>query len=168
MRLVNTKINSKLNPTIKPILDTKRRALLSVMMTASVSALLLPVKAIAAIWNKAAFEATQLNQAQKDLGISDELPSQEIEIIAPDRAENGAIVQVEIKSRIPQTEAIAIFVDKNPTALIGNYMFTNGALPQIITRIKMADTSDIKIVVKAGDKYYTNTKNVVVLENGCG
>jgi sulfur-oxidizing protein SoxY len=96
------------------------------------------------------------------------LPSHEIEIIAPDRAENGAIVQVEINSRIPQTEAIAIFVDKNPTALIGNYMFTNGALPQIITRIKMAETSDIKIVVKAGDKYYTNTKNVIVLENGCG
>ncbi len=164
MRLLYT----KLNPKIKSNLDSKRRAFLGVMMTASVSALLLPVRAIAAIWNKAAFEAVEIEKAQKDLGVSDELPSQEIEIIAPDRAENGAIVQVEIKSRIPQTEAIAIFVDKNPTALIGNYMFTNGALPQIITRIKMADTSDIKIVVKAGDKYYTNTKNVVVLENGCG
>lgn len=164
MRLLNTKLNQK----IKPNLDTNRRAFLGVMMTFSVSALLLPVRAIAAIWNKAAFEATQIEKSQKDLGVRGELPSQEIEIIAPDRAENGAIVQVEIKSHIPQTEAIAIFVDKNPTALIGNYMFTNGALPQIITRIKMADTSDIKIVVKAGDKYYTNTKNVVVLENGCG
>jgi sulfur-oxidizing protein SoxY len=161
-------LNAKLNPKIKPNLDTKRRAFLGVMMTASVSILLLPMKAVAAIWNKAAFEAIRINQAQKDLGVSDELPSQEIEIVAPDRAENGAIVQVEIKSRIPQTEAIAIFVDKNPTALIGNYMFTNGTLPQIITRIKMAETSDIKIVVKAGDKYYSNTKNVVVLENGCG
>jgi sulfur-oxidizing protein SoxY len=149
-------------------LNTNRRAFLGVIMAASLGALLLPCRAIAAIWNKSAFEATKLDNAKKDLGVNDELPSQEIEIIAPDRAENGAIVQVEIKSRIPNTEAIAIFVDKNPTALIGNYMFTNGALPQIITRIKMAETSDIKIVVKVGDKYYINTKNVVVLENGCG
>jgi sulfur-oxidizing protein SoxY len=32
----------------------------------------------------------------------------------------------------------------------------------------MAETSDIKVVVKAGSQYFTNAKNVVVLENGCG
>jgi sulfur-oxidizing protein SoxY len=47
-------------------------------------------------------------------------------------------------------------------------MFSNGAMPQIITRIKMAETSDIKIIVKAGDRYFTASKNVVVLESGCG
>lgn len=148
--------------------DANRRAFLGVIITTSVGLLLLPCRAIAAIWNKAAFEAIKIDEAQKSLGVDDELLSKEIEIIAPDRAENGAIVQVEIKSRIPQTEAIAIFVDKNPTTLIGNYMFANGALPHIVTRIKMAETSDIKIVVKAGAQYFSNSKNVVVLENGCG
>jgi sulfur-oxidizing protein SoxY len=148
--------------------NTNRRAFLGVMITASLSALIFPYKAIAAIWNKSAFEATQIDTAKVDLGVTDELLTKEIEIIAPDRAENGAIVQVEIKSRIPYTEAIAVFVENNPTALIGNYMFTNGALPHIVTRIKMAETSDIKIVVKAGAQYFTNSKNVVVLENGCG
>jgi sulfur-oxidizing protein SoxY len=149
-------------------LNAKRRAFLGVIMTASLSALILPCRAIAAIWNKSAFEATQLDKAEKDLGVTDELTSKEIEIIAPDRAENGAIVQVEVKSHIPNTEAIAVFVEKNPTALIGNYMFSNGTLPHIVTRIKMAETSDIKIVVKAGTQYFTNSKSVVVLENGCG
>jgi sulfur-oxidizing protein SoxY len=37
-----------------------------------------------------------------------------------------------------------------------------------VTRIKMAETSDIKVVVKAGSQYFTYSKNVVVLENGCG
>jgi sulfur-oxidizing protein SoxY len=32
----------------------------------------------------------------------------------------------------------------------------------------MAETSDIKIIVKAGSQYFTASKNVVVLENGCG
>jgi sulfur-oxidizing protein SoxY len=148
--------------------NINRRRFLGVILASSASALLLPLRAMAAIWNKAAFEAGQLDKAQKDLGVSGETLSKEIEIIAPDRAENGAIVQLEVTSRIPNTEAIAIFVEKNPTALIGNYIFTNGALPHIVTRIKMAETSDIKIVVKAGNQYYSNAKNVVVLENGCG
>ena len=129
---------------------------------------LLPAKVLAALWNKAAFESVQLKDASRHLDIALETPSADIQIIAPDRAENGAIVQVEVKSSIANTEAIAIFVEKNPTPLIANFMFSNGAEPYVVTRIKMAETSDIKIVVKAGGQYFTNAKNVVVLENGCG
>ena len=136
-------------------------------MVATATALLLPLRAVAAIWNKAAFDAIKLDEAAKNLAINSEIPSKDIEIIAPDRAENGAIVQLEVTSRIPNTEAIAVFVEKNPTALIGNFMFSNGAMPQIVIRIKMAETSDIKIIVKAGNQYFTSAKNVVVLESGC-
>ncbi len=129
---------------------------------------MLPAKVLAALWNKAAFESVLLKDASKHLNINAETPSADIQIIAPDRAENGAIVQVEVKSNIANTEAIAIFVEKNPTPLIANFMFSNGAEPFVVTRIKMAETSDIKVVVKAGSQYFTNAKNVVVLENGCG
>lgn len=131
------------------------------------SVLLAPLNALAAIWNKAAFEAVKLEDASQALAIEAELVSDRIHITAPDRAENGAIVQVEVKSDIPGTEAIAILVDKNPTPLIANFMFSNGTEPFVITRIKMAETSDIKVVVKAGDQYFTNRRNVEVLENGC-
>jgi sulfur-oxidizing protein SoxY len=109
----------------------------------------------------------KLEDANQALAIEGELVSDRIHIQAPERAENGAIVQVEVKSDIPGTEAIAILVDKNPTPLIANFMFSNGAEPFVITRIKMAETSDIKVVVKAGDQYFTNRRNVEVLENGC-
>ncbi|MEQ1600009.1 MAG: thiosulfate oxidation carrier protein SoxY [Methylotenera sp.] len=145
-----------------------RREFLGVIEACLGAALLLPFRAIAAAWNKAAFEAIKLEDAAKNLAINGENLSKDIEIIAPDKAENGAIVQLEVLSLIPNTEAIAIFVEKNPTALIGNFMFANGALPQIVTRIKMAETSDIKIIVKTGEQYFTASKNVVVLENGCG
>lgn len=131
-------------------------------------AALLPVKVFAALWNKAAFESVQLTDAARNLSINAEIPSADIQIIAPDRAENGAIVQVEVKSNIANTEAIAIFAEKNPTPLIANFMFSNGAEPFIVTRIKMAETSDIKVVVKVGKQYFSNVKNIVVLENGCG
>ena len=129
--------------------------------------ILAPINAFAAIWNKAAFEAVKLEDASKILDISGETISQQIQITAPDRAENGAIVQVEVKSNIANTEAIAILVEKNPTPLIANFMFSNGAEPFVVTRIKMAETSDIKVVVKAGDQYFTNSRNVIVLESGC-
>ncbi len=129
---------------------------------------LAPIKALAALWNKTAFEAIRLGDAAKQLNIKDELPSEAIQILAPDRAENGAIVQVEVFSQLANTEAIAIFVDKNPTPLIANFMFSHGALPYVVTRIKMAETSDIKVVAKVGTQYFTHRKSVVVLENGCG
>lgn len=146
----------------------QRRQFLSAMITIAAATLLLPLRAVAAIWNKAAFDAIKLDEAEKNLAMNAEIASTDIEIIAPDRAENGAIVQLEVTSHIPNTEAIAVFVEKNPTALIGNFMFSNGAQPQIVTRIKMAETSAIKVVVKADGKYFTASKNVQVLENGCG
>jgi sulfur-oxidizing protein SoxY len=141
-------------------------------LTGAIAALTLPVNALAGLlhqtWNKAAFEAIKLDEASKNLNINAETPSTDIEIIAPDRAENGAVVQIEITSNIANTESISIFVEHNPTPLIGNFSFSNGALPFVITRIKMAEDSHVKVIVKAGDKYFTNSKKVVVLENGCG
>lgn len=133
-----------------------------------VSLLFAPFKALAAVWNKAAFEAETTDKAEQSLLIANEILSDEIEVIAPSYAENGAIVQLTVHSHIPNTEAIAIFVAHNPTALIGNYSFHQAAVPWIVTRIKMAETSDIKIIVKVGNQYFTATKHVKVLENGCG
>ena len=146
----------------------KRRNFLGLVAAATASVLLLPLRAVAAMWNKAAFDAEKLADAQSNSGNIGEIPSNDIVIVAPDRAENGAIVQVEIVTSIANVEAIAIFVEKNPTPLIANIMFNDGAQAKLITRIKMAETSDIKIIVKADGKYFTASKNVQVLENGCG
>lgn len=146
----------------------QRRNFLSLMAGTIFTILLTPLHAIAAIWNKAAFETIKLDEASANLRINSEIVSQDIIIIAPDRAENGAVVQIEIMSNIANTQAMALFVDKNPTPLIGNFMFGDDAVPYLITRIKMAEDSNVKVVVKAGDRYYTNSKKVIVLENGCG
>lgn len=130
--------------------------------------LLQPMHLFAAVWNRAAFEADELNDASHRLGISAETVSQEIDIVVPKQAENGAIVQIAVTSRIPNTQQITVFVEKNPTVLIGHFILRRGVMPHIVTRIKMAQTSDVKIVVKAGSQYFTRSKNVIVLENGCG
>lgn len=146
----------------------KRRDFLYRAAGVAAMAMLLPLRALAAIWNRAAFESTTLAGAVKGLEIPVEIPSTEIEIVAPQFAENGAVVQVEVASHIPNTEAIAILVEKNPTPLIANFMFSNGAEPFVVTRIKMAETSEVKAIVKSGKQYFTASRLVEVSVGGCG
>ena len=75
---------------------------------------------------------------------------------------------VEATSNIPGTTSMAIFVDKNPTVLIADFEFSNGAEPYASTRIKMQGTSQVRVAVKAGGKIYTHTKEVKVTIGGCG
>jgi sulfur-oxidizing protein SoxY len=145
----------------------QRRTFLQCILGAGVIALMAPIRALAALWNKVAFESKDVQGALDGLQVPNEIPSDDIEIVAPERAENGAVVQVEVRSRIPNSEAIAILAEKNPTPLIANFMFSNGAEPFVVTRIKMAETSHIQAIVKSGDKYYVAKRMVEVLENGC-
>lgn len=130
--------------------------------------LLLPKMAWAFVWNKPAFETTQLDAALKALGVTQLTQSDQIHIKAPDRAENGAIVQIEVQSALVNTEFISILVAHNPTPMIATFQLSDQTEAFVVTRIKMAETSDVMIVVKAAGHYYQNSKQVVVLENGCG
>ena len=150
----------------------QRRAFLTMLVTGLGAACLLPPRtvmgAMATAWNKSAFDAVGLADALKSLAIGNLSSAKELQIVAPDKAENGAIIQIEATSLLPNTEAIYVLVDKNPTALLGKYEFKNGAQPFFVTRIKMAETSDVTLIAKVGEQFYSVSKKVEVLENGCG
>jgi sulfur-oxidizing protein SoxY len=46
-------------------------------------------------------------------------------------------------------------------------MFEPGVRPHIIIRIKLADSGELKAVIKAGDKYYATARHVEVAIGGC-
>lgn len=130
--------------------------------------LLKPSQVLAAEWNKAAFDAKNMADAMKGIGAGSPVDSKDIKIKAPDIAENGAVVPIEIDSSIPGTESIAIFVEKNATPLAAEFTFSNGAEGYVSTRIKMLKSSLVRAVVKAGGKTYTAAKEVKVTIGGCG
>lgn len=121
-----------------------------------------------AAWNSSAFAAKTIPEALKDLGLSTPTDSKSITIKAPDIAENGAVVPVEVTSTLPDTTNIVILSEKNPTVLITDFKLSNGAEGFVSTRIKMAKTSMIRAVVTAGGKNYTAAKEVKVTIGGCG
>jgi sulfur-oxidizing protein SoxY len=148
-----------------------RRLLLAVpgvTLGAAVLSALAPLRARAGEWNRAAFEAKNVREALASAGVANPVASRDIEIKAPEIAENGAQVPVEIVSRIPGTERVYIFVDKNPTPFAGTFDFLNGTEPFISTRIKMGETSNVRVVVRAGGKHYVALREVKVTIGGCG
>lgn len=130
--------------------------------------LLKPGQVLAVEWNKPAFESKGIIDALKGVGGITAIDSKDITIKAPDIAENGAVVPVEVSSKIPATESISILIEKNDRPLIAVFHMLNGAEGFVSTRVKMAQTSDIKILVKAGGKMYTARKEVKVTIGGCG
>lgn len=130
--------------------------------------LLKPTELLAAEWNKNAFDAKSIPDALKGIGAQAGATSKDITIKAPDIAENGAVVPVEVTSKIAGTQTIAILAEKNPSPLLADFGLSNGAEGYVSTRIKMGQTSPVKVVVKAGGKYYTAQKEVKVTIGGCG
>ncbi len=141
---------------------------LGVFGTLVSAGVLQPRLALAARSQENAFKATKLDEALKALGAQGAEATDKIVLSAPDIAENGAVVPIEIESKIPNTEAIALFIDKNPNALSAYFQFTPEALPRVKTRVKMGQSSDVVAVVKAGGKYYMTKKEVKVTLGGCG
>jgi sulfur-oxidizing protein SoxY len=128
---------------------------------------LLPIRA-SADWNKAGFESKAPADAIKTLGATGLAESKDIAITAPDIAENGAVVPVAITSKIPNTQSISIIAEKNPFPLAATFEIANGAEPYASTRIKLGQTSHVRVIVKADGRFYTAAKEVKVTVGGCG
>ena len=94
--------------------------------------------------------------------------SKAIEIRAPDIAENGAVVPIDITSNIPGTTSISVFIEKNPFPYTGTFDVSQGAVPYVHLRVKIGESSPVRVVVAAGGKHYTAAKEVKVTIGGCG
>ena len=123
----------------------------------------------AAAWNPAAFGAKSLDEIVAALGGTGYAPTKAVSWGAtPDIAENGASVQVSITSALPRTQSIAVVIEKNPGPLAAHFDVPPGTEPGIVTRFKMAQTSNVHAVIKADGKYFVATREIRVTFGGCG
>ena len=140
-------------------------SLFALLATAGV---LRPQAALAADWNSKAFEAKNVKDALDALGAGNPVNSNDIVMTAPEIAENGAVVPIAAVSKIPGTESISILIAKNPTALAASFDIPAGTEAAVSTRVKLAQSTDVHILVKAQGKYYITKKEVKVTIGGCG
>lgn len=119
-------------------------------------------------WNKAAFESKKLEDLVKALGGGTLAQSEEIAIVAPEIAENGAVVPMGIVSRLADTRIIGIAVEKNPNMLAAVFNIPKGTLAEIQTRVKMAQTCNVYALVEAGGTFHYAAKEIKITLGGCG
>jgi sulfur-oxidizing protein SoxY len=129
----------------------------------------MPRALLAAAWPEKAFSQTAAEQAMIDLlGASETTPSDEINLKVPQIAENGAVVPVTVSTTLENVESISIVVEKNPRPLAATFELPSGTIPDLSSRIKMGETSDVMAVVKTNTGLFSTSKQVKVTIGGCG
>ena len=153
--------------------NTRRKFLKTSAMTgavvAGIGAGILAPRNVMAAWPKAAFDATDMGAALTGaIGSPEMIESADIDIKAPDIAENGAVVPITITSKIPGTESITILLPGNNTPMAATFVLSPRTEGFVSTRVKMGKTSNVVAVVKAKGKQYSAKKEVKVTIGGCG
>ena len=120
-------------------------------------------------WQRSWFESGKtIKETFAALGVDKPAVDQRVIVQAPDTAENGAYVGIGVESSIPNINAVAFLVEKNPSVLAGYFEIKKPEKLKFGTKIKMAETSDLVALVKAGEEYFMNTRHVKVVLGGCG
>jgi sulfur-oxidizing protein SoxY len=145
----------------------RRFFLKSVAALAALGAL--PRALLAGSWPTDAFSKTDATDARKTLlGTDAATPSDKIMLKVPEIAENGAVVPVTVATTLEDVESISIIVENNPRPLAASFELLPGALPEISSRIKMGETSDVVVLVSTPSGIFSTSKNVKVTIGGCG
>ncbi|MCL4800967.1 MAG: thiosulfate oxidation carrier complex protein SoxZ [Burkholderiales bacterium] len=132
-----------------------------------VAGVLRPTEVLAA-WNHRAFDAKRLSDALDALGVERPAATRDILIQAPETVDSGAFVPIEIVSTIAGTETLALFVDRNPWPYIARFDVSRGALAYASIRVRVGESSPVRVVANAGGRQYVAVKQVNVTVGGCG
>ena len=117
--------------------------------------------------DRAGFDIKTMADAVKALG-GTAANSDQVTVVAPDIAENGAVVPVGATSKLPNTTEIYLIVEKNPTPMAAGFKIPAGTAAEVQTRLKMGQSSNVFAVVRADGKLFSASKETKVTLGGCG
>lgn len=147
---------------------TDRRQFIAVAGTALLAQYLgLPRTAWAAGRNQDAFNARSPQSVYHALGLPQPEESQAIIIDAPDVAENGANVPIEVSVNLPSVERALIIAERNLFPLLADISFSGRSEPWIEAKVKLAESSRVRVIAQANGKLYTASRQVRVIVGGC-
>jgi sulfur-oxidizing protein SoxY len=152
-------------PTRFPQQASRRTTLLALLGLAAFSR---TAGAAAPGWPEQAFAQKTEDDAIKLLYGKPLEMSDKVVLEVPEIAENGAVVPVSVSSTLPNVTGISILVQENPSTLAASYKLSEGTMPSIGCRLKMAKTSKVVAVVESDGKLYAASKDVKVTLGGCG
>jgi sulfur-oxidizing protein SoxY len=147
-----------------------RRSILKAAGTisAAVAALAAFPRAVFAAYSEKAFKNPKVEESLNELfGGNATTPSGDVKLKAPDIAENGAVVPIEVSTSM-KADKIAFMVKENPNPLAIVADIPAGTEAMVKTRVRMGKTTQVTAVVSSNGKLYTASKEVKVTIGGCG
>ena len=91
-----------------------------------------------------------------------------VKLTAPDIAENGRVVPVEVAIDLPAPKALVLLSDGNPFPLLARAHFTPDVEPRVSIRVKMGQSANLIALVEADGNLHRATRAVKVTAGGCG
>ena len=151
-------------------MSTRREVLTQgASLAAALAGLGLLPQAAQAAWPQAAFEAKNMGDLMKALGTSGPAESKEVSITGPDIAENGAVVPVGAATTLAGAKRLLLLVEKNPNMLAAAFDLSDAVEPNISTRVKMGQSSNVfAVAITADNKVLYAVKEIKVTLGGCG
>lgn len=119
------------------------------------------LRAAEAVDNKA-FEARDTAGALAALGVQNPGAGKRILLEVPEIVDKDAIASIKVKSAIPNTDWIAVLIDKKQFPMVGQYNLSDIKKTEIEVNVKFIQTSTVIAVVRADGKYYRVDKEVKV------
>ena len=117
----------------------------------------------AAEWPRDAYGASTVADALRNLyGTGETTASHAVKVRAPTRVQSGGVVPVSVSADLPDVRAISILIEKNSPPLAA-HVHLSGAVAFFAINVRMASTSDVRVVVNAGGQLYAPKRNVEVL-----
>jgi len=147
-----------------------RRSILKAVGTISAAAAALAAfpRAVFAAYSEKAFKNPKVEDSLNELfGGNATTPSGDVKLKAPDIAENGAVVPIEVSTSL-KADKIAFMVKENPNPLAIVADIPAGTEAMVKTRVRMGKTTQVTAVVSSNGKLYTASKEVKVTIGGCG
>jgi sulfur-oxidizing protein SoxY len=106
-------------------------------------------------------------------GVMIDEDSNMITLITANRAEDAAIVPVDIHTRFPQTDQfyvtdIWLIIDQNPSPVAAHFMFTpRSGQADIETRVRINEYTLIRAVARTSDGRYHQSMRFIKASGGC-
>jgi sulfur-oxidizing protein SoxY len=126
-------------------------------------------KTAMAVWPSAAFHLEDLSEAERllfaDTPVED---SDRIAVTAPDIAENGRVVPVQVVIDLPDPKTLTLLSDGNPFPLLARARLTPDVEPTLSIRVKLGQSANLIALVEADGRLYRATRAVKVTSGGCG
>ena len=140
------------------------------MSLAFAAGVIKPSEVFGADWDGTLPDSKTVAAAVAAMGGGSVMDSNLITLSGPELVGSGFVVPLSMESKIPKTDLMAIFVQKNPTPMTAVFELPPGTDATLSTRIKMGETSTIYGIVRAEGNFYVGSTmiNVRAGGGGCG